>query len=344
MYDTGSAQAASAGSVGEACCCADTSVVVESSGSRMFVDEFESYEACLQALQRMEFDASLGEVEVLADGSMCMAGSFCSSVLLNVSIVNISDEDVAHCVFKEVQDVSCEKFYCNAPVWLSRTHPCRDSLRRCAHIKNFGWRCMDLVLPAGCDQDELRCGFWRVDADFVMYGLQWTLECLSAFVRRRSEPLQRLIVEDLNTREAEKLQRPRRGCRLSEIALKQLAKEHRLNESQRRALVVSTETILLLIHGPPGTGKTQTIVALLHLYGQSGSPACCLAGANLAVDNACKRARQEGLEVVRTGNIKGDRVDASMLPCCLEKMAEVEVGDGKNENAKKKRREWSDVY
>jgi len=215
MYVTGSAQAASAGSVGQACGCADASVVVESSGSGMFVDEFESYEACLQALQRMEFDASLGEAEVLADGSMCMASSFCSSVLLNVSIVSISDEDVAHCVCKEVENGSSEKFYYNSPVWLSRTHPCRDSLHRRAHIKSFGWRSMELVLPPDCDKAELKRGFWRVDADFVTYGVQWTFECLSAFVKRRSEPLQRLIVEDLISTEAEKLQRPMRGCRLS---------------------------------------------------------------------------------------------------------------------------------
>ena len=116
MYVTGFAQAASACSAGQACGSADTSSVVENAGSGMFVDEFESYDACLQALQRMEFDASLGEAEVLADGSMSTASSFCSSALLNVSIVSISDEDVAHCVCKEVENASSEKFYYNSPL------------------------------------------------------------------------------------------------------------------------------------------------------------------------------------------------------------------------------------
>jgi len=116
MYVTGFAQAASAGSAGQAYCCADTSIVVESSWSGMFVDEFESYDACLQALQRMEFDASLGEAEVLADGSMSTASSFCSSALLNVSIVSISDEDVAQSVCKEVENVNSEKLYYNSPL------------------------------------------------------------------------------------------------------------------------------------------------------------------------------------------------------------------------------------
>jgi len=103
---------------------------------------------------------------------------------------------------------------------------------------------------------------------------------------------------------------------------------------------MSTETILLRIHGPPGTGKTQTIVALLDLHGRPGNPACCLSGANLAVDNACKRGRKEGVEIVRIGNIEGDKVDESMRPFCLEQMAIEAKGSGKKQNAKKARRAW----
>jgi len=52
--------------------CADMSVVGDILLFGMFVDAFYLYDVCLLACQRMEVDASLGEVEVMANGSMCM--------------------------------------------------------------------------------------------------------------------------------------------------------------------------------------------------------------------------------------------------------------------------------
>ena len=308
------------------------------------VDEFVLYESAWKALLRTEFEASSGEIDWRADGTMFMAGSSCISAVLNVRIVRVSEEDVAHCVWEEGQNLCPVKFKVGASVWCSRTHPCRDCWQQCGTIMKSGSRFMDILLYASSDATELMSGCWRLDADYVTHGLDWTLDCLSSFVSRRSEPLQRLIVEDLSLAEAQELQKPTRACTSSPSTLDHLAARHRLNASQQCAIVESTKSTLLLVHGPPGTGNPQTIVALLDLHGQPGKPACCLANGNYAVDNACKRACKEKVKAVRTGNMKGAKIDAALLPMTLERMAEEAEGAAVNDRAKKRRREWARTY
>lgn len=58
---------------------------------------------------------------------------------------------------------------------------------------------------------------------------------------------------------------------------------------------------LALIHGPPGTGKTTLIVALLQRLVAEGDRPWALADSNLAVDHLAERAAAAGLDVVRLG-------------------------------------------
>jgi ATP-dependent RNA/DNA helicase IGHMBP2 len=85
-----------------------------------------------------------------------------------------------------------------------------------------------------------------------------------------------------------------------------------LNDSQQQAI----ESILYnrdisIIHGPPGTGKTTTLVAAIKALSQTESTVLVTAPSNTAADLLTERLDAQGLNVVRIGNIS--RVDDSVL-------------------------------
>jgi len=76
-----------------------------------------------------------------------------------------------------------------------------------------------------------------------------------------------------------------------------------LNISQHRAARIACAAAeIALIHGPPGTGKTQVIVALLQAFVTAGDRPWALADSNAATDHLVARAHHAGLDVVRVGN------------------------------------------
>jgi len=76
-----------------------------------------------------------------------------------------------------------------------------------------------------------------------------------------------------------------------------------LNASQRQAVACAlTDRPLHLIHGPPGTGKTEVIAALLQRLCARGERPWALADSNAAVDHLAIRAASTGLSVVRVGH------------------------------------------
>ena len=77
-----------------------------------------------------------------------------------------------------------------------------------------------------------------------------------------------------------------------------------LNESQQESLdSILSARELAIVHGPPGTGKTTTLVqAVKALISQEGKQILVVAPSNTAVDLLTEKLADEGLNVLRVGN------------------------------------------
>lgn len=75
-------------------------------------------------------------------------------------------------------------------------------------------------------------------------------------------------------------------------------------EDAQRAAVVHARTCrpVALIHGPPGTGKTRTLVEIIRGEAAAGARVLVTAASNTAVDNLAERLIASGLPVVRLGH------------------------------------------
>ena len=56
---------------------------------------------------------------------------------------------------------------------------------------------------------------------------------------------------------------------------------------------------LAMIHGPPGTGKTRTLVEVIRQQLRSGVKVLFSAASNTAVDNMAERLHSCGVKIVR---------------------------------------------
>ena len=77
----------------------------------------------------------------------------------------------------------------------------------------------------------------------------------------------------------------------------------KLNEYQEKAIrkALNSEKVFL-IHGPPGTGKTTTLVELIKRLVDRGEKVIATADSNTAVDNLVERLIEKGVKVIRLGN------------------------------------------
>jgi ATP-dependent RNA/DNA helicase IGHMBP2 len=77
----------------------------------------------------------------------------------------------------------------------------------------------------------------------------------------------------------------------------------RLNESQRQAVAAITKNeMITIVHGPPGTGKTTTLIEAIRQLIQAGEKVLVSAPSNTAVDNIAKGLIQQGVKLLRVGN------------------------------------------
>lgn len=90
-----------------------------------------------------------------------------------------------------------------------------------------------------------------------------------------------------------------------------------LNVSQAQAVQRILENRdIAVVHGPPGTGKTTTLVAAIALLAQRESTVLVCAPSNTAADLLTERLVDRGLEVVRVGNLS--RVDDTIVQHTLD--------------------------
>ncbi|MES2153537.1 MAG: AAA domain-containing protein [bacterium] len=96
-------------------------------------------------------------------------------------------------------------------------------------------------------------------------------------------------------------------------AIKQgLEGDEQLTPSQRAAIdSVLSGGRVRLIHGPPGTGKTHTLVHLAMALAKAGHSVLCTADSNAAVDNLVVGLRRNGFLVVRIGHAPNLRDEAA---------------------------------
>ncbi|WP_066628852.1 AAA domain-containing protein [Labilibacter marinus] len=76
-----------------------------------------------------------------------------------------------------------------------------------------------------------------------------------------------------------------------------------LNSSQNKALqLISSADDLAIVHGPPGTGKTTSLVESIHHTLKSENQVLVCAPSNAAIDLLCEKLGEKGLNVVRIGH------------------------------------------
>ena len=80
-------------------------------------------------------------------------------------------------------------------------------------------------------------------------------------------------------------------------------KNKQLNDSQRRAVgAIIDNPQMVIVHGPPGTGKTTTLVEAIVQLVKHGEKVLVSAPSNTAVDNIARGLIQQGINLLRVGN------------------------------------------
>ncbi|CAM8883181.1 unnamed protein product [Rhodiola kirilowii] len=98
-----------------------------------------------------------------------------------------------------------------------------------------------------------------------------------------------------------------------------------LDSSQKDAITkaLSSKNVFLL-HGPPGTGKTTTVVEIILQEVKRGSKILACAASNIAVDNIVERLIPHRVKLVRVGH------PARLLPQVLDSALDAQVLRGDN--------------
>lgn len=90
----------------------------------------------------------------------------------------------------------------------------------------------------------------------------------------------------------------------TEVELNGLLDSKSYDASQRRAIALGLNKMrpVLIIHGPPGTGKTGLLKEIISLAVNQGERVLVTAPTNSAVDNMVEKLSDSGVKIVRVGN------------------------------------------
>ncbi len=116
-----------------------------------------------------------------------------------------------------------------------------------------------------------------------------------------------------------------------------------LNPSQQTAVArILSANDLAIVHGPPGTGKTTTLVqAIKALVRRDGERVLVVAPSNTAVDLLSEKLADEGLNVLRVGNPA--RVSERLFSLTLDSRMAEHSGIKEIKKLKKKASEFRDM-
>ncbi len=172
-------------------------------------------------------------------------------------------------------------------VLVSRTNPLKEGIEGTVYEK--GKRYLDIAFSD--PPPDLTRGYWRVDLFVNDITFKRMNAALTKFEEGKSEyPEEVVLGKGKNT------------LKVKEEEIKPF--NENLNEYQIEAVrrAVGSEP-LFLIHGPPGTGKTTTLVEVIEqLVKNKKLQVLATADSNTAVDNLMERLIKRGLEVVRLGH------------------------------------------
>ncbi|MEO5685486.1 MAG: AAA domain-containing protein [Chitinophagaceae bacterium] len=86
----------------------------------------------------------------------------------------------------------------------------------------------------------------------------------------------------------------------------------KLNDSQQKAITAITQNKeIIIVHGPPGTGKTTTLTEAIVQLIKAGEKVLVSAPSNTAVDNIAKGLIKNGVNLLRVGNTS--KVDETLF-------------------------------
>ena len=172
-------------------------------------------------------------------------------------------------------------------VLVSRTNPLKEGVEGTVYEK--GKRYLDIAFSD--PPPDLTRGYWRVDLFVNDITFKRMNAALTKFEEGKSEyPEEVILGKGKNT------------LKVKEEEIKPF--NENLNEYQIEAVkrAIGSEP-LFLIHGPPGTGKTTTLVEVIEqLVKNKKLQVLATADSNTAVDNLMERLIKRGLEVVRLGH------------------------------------------
>jgi ATP-dependent RNA/DNA helicase IGHMBP2 len=160
---------------------------------------------------------------------------------------------------------------------------------------------------------------FRLDASFDEIARQRQLDALTRAGAARGDRLAELSHVLLGDRTPEFR---------SDLSTQDTQHSNRLNDSQREAVRLGMSARhVAVIHGPPGTGKTTTVVELIRQAIRGGEKVLACAPSNLAVDNLFERLLAAGERTVRLGHPARvlPQLRANTLDCLVEEHPDVRL-------------------